>query len=555
MQHTISGIVKILELYQTTDDWIGDHSSFTILSIGNNLVITANETVSDDNLIAYKNFSTVDISDYNRITGWIKKNISGLVGNLTLVISQFDNGAKIGNYAEVSIPDPGVVDEERFFNLSASLSGLVSVNSLGLYNNSSISWEANDRIIIRDTQANTNISILSSDLEYALATDTSMFDSNGGSALIITNNQSDLLYSEGIDNFKTLVHTFPSFSHCRDIEEFWNHFFLVNYNNGSNNVKSLAYSGAGDIDDYVSDSSGSYTLFDTVGKIKRAIKVGYHFVIFSDFSITIGSYLGTITKFVFQTVNNNLGLLEDKAVCVVSDTIFFIGSDRRFYQYMIGSRPVEIGRPVSDDLTYSYSAKVFYDNTTRKVWFKIGNSQYYLYNLNNDEKPWEYLELNDNICSLVPYSGNLDLYRSYPGTSAMLSTEGKTFILNEPTSGTSAYTMAGVDIPCEYQTEDISVNDEYNYARWQEFTFSAKSAIADASVIVQYSVDNGDSWNNINDGTIYLETDEWKTYTVHFDVVSRVIRIRFTQTSKDLQIKDDMFIGYLPELVDEVEVE
>jgi len=543
-------------LDQITPGWTGYHSSFTVDPFGGILIITADETVSDDNLIAYKNFSSIDISSYTHISGWIRTNVSSLGGNLTLVISESADGAKTGNYVEVSIPDPGAANTDRFFNVSVDLSSLAAAVSLGLYNNSDISWEDNDRVEIRDTQANTIFSIPPTKFEYAIATDTDMFSGNGGSALVITNDQNDLMYSEGVSNFRTLVHTFPSFSHCRDIEEFWNHFFLVNYNNGYKNVKSLAYSGAGDIDDYVSDSSGSYTLFDTVGKIKRAVKVGYNLVIFSDFSITIGSYLGTITKFLFQTVNNNLGLLEDKALCLVGDTVFFIGSDRRFYQYIIGSRPVEIGRPVSDDLTYSHSAKVFYDNTTRRVWFRIGDNQYYLYNLNTDEKPWEYLELNDDICSLVQFSGDLDTYELFPGTSVMLSeTDSKMFVLNEPTTGVNAYTMAGVDIPCEYQTEDISINDEYNYARWQEFTFSAKSAIADASVTVQYSVDNGDSWNNINDGTIYLETDEWKTYTVHFDVVSRVIRIRFTQTSKDLQIKDDMFIGYLPELVDEVEVE
>lgn len=147
-----------------------------------------------------------------------------------------------------------------------------------------------------------------------------------------------------------------------------------------------------------------------------------------------------------------------------------------------------------------------------------------------------------------------------PGTSLVIGQPKDIFITDDCKlfqlynfEDSTSFKMNTADIPCEYQTEDITIDDEFSFARWEEFSFTARSSIAGASVAVEYSIDNGASWKPVNESPVYLSTS-WETNLVHFDVVSRVIRMRFVQTSKDLQIKDDMFISFIAESEKEIEV-
>lgn len=539
--------------------WTDAHADLTVDHFGINLRIRRiGTTINDSNKITYHNFSSLDLTGYTHISGWIYRDAgAALEDDLTIVISEAADGAKSGDYVEVSVGDPGVLDQYRFFSVAVDLSSMNAAVSIGIWNNSNIDWDDGDSILFIDIQANTimenDVSAESGKVKTAIATDTSEFSNNGGRALIITNDDDDLFYFEGHsgDRLKTLVHTFPSFANCRDVVEFWNHLMLVHYDNGNANAMSIAHSAAGDVDDHASSSSGIYTLFDTIGEIKRAIKVGGSLVIFSRGSITIGDWFGDITKFTFNTVNTQLGLISDEAVCVVGNVLFFVGSDRRFYYMTVGSTPVEIGANIVGQLNYVLPSmsRVFYNNTSRKIMFQVDDKDYYVYNLNNRELPFEYLELTDDIRSVAMHSGAIPGHSTLSaGASAGISVECEVFVFNEPSLG-------GDGIACEYQTEDITLNDEYEYCRWQEFTFTAKSPMAGATLTVEYSTDGGTTWESVHPPTIYLDNNKWKTYIVTFDVVSRKIRMRFTQTDKSLEIKDDMFIGFLPELVYEDEVE
>jgi hypothetical protein len=575
------GIELTLELSSIGNQWTDSHANLVLDDeLGGILSITGT-TSADSDKIGYDNFTSVDLTGYTHITGWIwRGTAAALSADLKLVISESADGAKAGDYVEVDIPDPGVQGQWRFFSVAVDLSSMNAAVSAAIWNNN-IAWSSQN-IEILNIRAVVPFSGDAEDkFNDAIATDTSEFSNNGGSALVLTNNKDDVVYYEGSnsgvpfypdDTFQTLVHTFPTFIRCRDIVEFWNHLMFISYTltGPVTHAKSIAHSAAGDVDDHASSSSGTYTLFDSVGEMLRVFKIGGSLVIFSSKSITVGDYFGSITKFTFPTINTDLGLFGERAVCRVGDILFFVGSDRRFYYYTVGTKPTEIGRAVSEDFMDNITSEpndilVGYISTSRRVLFVDSSSgKAYAYNLNTKEFPWEYLEWINNPIAFTEWPAG-SYFQGYLDTP-FIDENCKVFTVTEPdtSSGTNGHyqmggkasvNTAGTDITCEYQTEDITLNDEYEYCRWQEFTFTAKSALASASVIVEYSIDNGTTWVSTHPTTIYLENNKWKTYKVTFDVVSRKIRMRFTQTAKDLQIKDDMFIGLLPELVDEDEVE
>jgi hypothetical protein len=552
------------------DAYIDTHASFTVdigaaidWEIG--IDITCVTAVSDATKIAYDNFAAVDCSAQTKVTGWIKVS-DGVIPEapIILVLSESADGAKVGSYVEVSVPMPTALDTWTFFSVSATLTTLNAVISVGIWNNVSISWAIGDRIQISGIRCVKPLSAVG-DFHFVNAIDTSMFTNNGGAAAILTNNVNDLQYWEGLINtpFQTLVHTFPSFAHCRDIVEFYNYFMMLNYKDTTDHAQTIIHSGAGDLNDQTSASSGSYTLFDSVGQILRVIKLGYNLIIFSERSIIIGVFLGSVTKFAFYTITTNLGIFSTKAAVSIGDRVYFIGSDQRFYYLEVSGLPVEIGRAVSEDFFSNFPTvftdptklvAVYNDERLKRVIFQryiSPDTTAYAFNYNEPNNPWEYLSLSHRMKDLIFIEYRKIEYSDYEKWYLALSTSGELYKFDE----SGSFKMDTTDIACEYQTEDISINEEFEYARWQEFLFTAKSSVAAASVTVQYSTDNGSTWKDVDESPITLENNKWKSYLVHFDVVSRVVRVRFTQTAKDLQIKDNMFISFIPENEKEIEVE
>jgi len=529
------------------------------------LRVQALGAVSDDLKIGYGNAATADLTGYTHVRGWIRRGSNALGGPLKLVISESAAGAKSGDYVEIEIPDPGVANEWRFFSIAVDLSSINAAASIGLWNNSSINWVNGDVVYLSYLQVETPLSTtgaFTNEIRTTKVTDMDMFG-RGGSAVILTNQTDDLLYWDnpdtGPDTFKTLVHTFSDFVTCKDIVEFWNYFMILNYTLSTGNLaRMIEHSGAGNVNDHVSSSSGSYNLTDLIGSIRRVFKIGQSLIIFSDRTVAQGNYLGSVTKFMFNNITGNLGLYYSNAADLANNVLFFIGSNKRFYVLLPGAVPVEIGANVSKALmdlsTTLKDAIVFYNSDLHRVFFgknQGGLFKAYSYNLIEEEKPWEYFEFTNQVKSHL--TADMSYYNDQQ-TALFIDYDCEVFRISD-LKNSNPFQMDDTDITCEYQTEDISINDEFEFARWEEFTFTAKSSVASASVVVEYSIDNGSTWKAADESPIYLENNEWKTYLVHFDVVSRVIRLRFTQTAKDLQIKDDMFISYIPELGEGKEIE
>ena len=479
-------------------------------------------------------------------------------------------GGGLGVYGLGDWPTDGLysyIDEFAIFNIALSQTDIDTIRAGTMNSTYNLYVQMADSIVSDDLVLRDLPNIgeeFDSGLKYprmAECTDTGLFTNNGGTALMFTNGYDKVWNYEGHTGSKFVYNdsTFSGFGYCRELVEFYNYFMTIMYFIPGDDVvygKSIEHSGAGDYNDHSTVSSGNYNLFDGRGKINGVVKLGNILVIFLTKSVIIGAYYGSATKFTFKPLTTDIGLIAHNAYCVNGNDIYFISNKFKFYKLSNSSGLQEIGQKVQKEFFSNISnltdLNVFYNQTDNRVYFvkkalDTGKSISYVYNLNTEQALWEYFEFDDLItyghqAVLGPDTAISGYY--YP---LLIDGDCNTYVFKN-----SYDYFDTTNIACEYQTEDISVDQELSFFRSQEFVFTAKSSVSGAAVVVQYSIDNGVTWINVDESPIYLLNNIWKTFIVHFDVVSRVIRFRFTQSSKDLQIKNDLFINYLDEGIKEI---
>jgi hypothetical protein len=415
---------------------------------------------------------------------------------------------------------------------------------------------------------------------FTLATDVSMFSNNGGTALIISNGVDNIQYYEGHtnDKFKVLVHGFTDFVNCNEVFEFWNHFFIVNYNNGAQNIRTLAFASLGDVDAWTTGTAGGTTLTDSRGNLLRAVPLGASYILYSEESITTCRYYGGTTIFEFPTWVYNCGLLVAGAVWGTYNGHFLLGTNKRIYNYFGDYQLVPIGDRVERDLfsklslNYKQNIVVGTDDFNHKVHFFVPfagdvyahNS--YAINYTTSEKSWELHDFAHNVHSMTMfenynlrycddadltglYCDNVFAYCDdpigYAGSNncVFISDTGYVFALDEMTG--KDYTD---NIVFEVQTPDFHsiVDAEESICRWQWFSFKAKADIVGSTVEVWYSTDSGSTWTQLVDSPVSL-TSDWAVYRLPLDASSRRIRFKIYQDSiKDVKLSGQFKVAHIP---------
>jgi hypothetical protein len=189
----------------------------------------------------------------------------------------------------------------------------------------------------------------------------------------------------------------------------------------------------------------------------------------------------------------------------------------------------------------------------------------YALNRRQPENPWEYFQFADSIRAYAMqetafewyfdddqftgiYADEVSFYADSAFTSSgypvMITLSDDGYIYRH-----DPYEAFGkdddADITCEYQTQDLTVDKEEHFARWEWLTFVAKSSLAGGTIDVYYSDDEGSTWTEFDDSPVTLTT-AWTVFRLPFDKVSRKIRYRFYQSSSsDLQLRDDMHTSFV----------
>jgi len=534
---------------------------------------------SDGNLLAYKDIDLVDVHLRTHIGFWIKSTIALAANALEIVVSESNHaaGEKTGTYVEC-LSTALEADVWKFVCLEKTLTDFNAVISCSIFANATLA----SGLIIRldDVRGYTPLAgDATKRVGFTIATDLDQFTLNGGAALIITNGVDDLFQYEGHQNdvLTTLAHGYADFANCAEVAEFWNHFMMINFNTGSNNVRSFAYASAGDIDEYVLGTSGLVYLTDSRGSLARAAKIGADLVLYSDRSITACRYYGETILFLCPTLIHRAGLYVDNGLIELTNKHQLIGTDQRIYEFSGGTELKSIGSNIEasffGELDSSKKARIVtgYDEANDRSYFAFprAHDDYskasYCLNQRQPESPWEYFEFSDDVRAFCMYESTIELYcddNDFSGVycdemalycDAPSSSSGFSVLITLTSDGyvfkhDEAFGKDGdADIECEYQTQDITTGEKEYFGRWEWLAFEARSILAGGEVSVYYSINGGVSWVEFDDSPISLEYD-WTVHRIPLDVVSREIRFRFYQNSSaDLQIRDDMFASFVLE--------
>jgi hypothetical protein len=531
--------------------------------------------------IAYSDdyLPTLDISAAGTggyISYWLRSSYNLTNAAISLVVTEATGGAKAGventNYVRAFCPAMSK-DTWTKVTVAKNLTNMTAIKSVGVYSDGG-SFPAGENLWIDGIETQGSYSGSADDRwSHTIATDASEFSNNGGSALVITNNNATdiCLYYEGQagDKFQTLATGIGSFAGAKEVIEFWNHLFFLNYNDGNQNVRSYKYAVAGDVDNFDGATAATGTLTDSVGKIMRAKKLGADLIIYSQNSITTCRYVGGNYIFVFPTLVFETGLYAEKGIWDFVNTHYFVGTDQKIYGYQGGKLLQQVGKPIEDSFFSELNVSnkihivVGVDPGRHKVHFFFpGSSDTYAkntYTLNYKTEPltWEYHEFYHTIrdfslfsnkvawrCNGTHFSGvtcnNVaiacdDSYSQtdYP-QATFLTDDGYVFIIDEALGSDS-----GENIECIYQTQDVTLDEEHHQARGLFFSFNAKSTLASATVTVEYQADGG-SWTEFAQSPISLNAD-WTQHRLECDVVFRRIAVKFTQNStKDFQLRHQM---------------
>ncbi len=567
------------------DDWVSGAGSDTAAAqsttkkVGSNaLKIEVVADASDGDILCYEDLVTTDITSHNMITFWLRATAAISAGSIEIVLTEAELGAKTGTITTdyIEITNPLAMLANTWYNFNVALTDarvtttLNVIESIAVYCNHDTELDGVD-IFLDDVKVTTGFTGGASNRwSHTLATDTSYFSNNSGSALIIGNNVDTFRYFEG-DAGDTLavldVSDFSGLTIAKEIIEFWNHFFVINYNS---NVRNVAFTDLGDIVDWTNGTSGANALTDTRGKLLRARKLGSDMIIYSENSITTCRYLGGILLFAFPTLVYETGLFAEKALWDFVNVHYILGTDQKIYGYYGGQQFIHIGIAIENTLfseinvTNKHNITFGIDSPKHKLYiFYPGSgdtysSKAYAYNYKQSPQTWEYHEFAHTVRDMSifttltgwyadgselagTYADTFTLYANASFTqsghpvSIILTDDGYIFKLDE--AGNKDFDM---DIPCTYETMDITADGEEHYFRIAWVSFNLMSTVVNSTYILSYSIDSGKNWviieenASISDGAL----NTWQQHRHPIDVNNRRIRFRLTQiSSTDLQIR------------------
>ncbi len=515
---------------------------------------------------------TDDLSGYGAVANvmfWFRSSKAGV--SITLHVKDADTDIEVLSFSATS------ADTWYHVTKQVDLSGIATATSLTIDTETAL--VSTDIINIDDirvcsafTGGDTNR------FSHTEAFDSVKHSNNGGSALCISNGIDTPLYYEGQSNdiFQAMdFSTFVNFAHTREIIDFWNHFFCLNFNNNNQNVRSYAFTDFGNVDEFADGTSGSGVLTDSIGQIIRALKLGSNLIIYSDKSITACQYYGSTVLFVFPTLVDETGLYAPKAIWNFANIHYFLGADLKIYGYQGGRQLLHVGTMIEDTLfsQIDSSKKVHIatgvDQGRHKLSFfypETGDTyakSAYVMNYKRQNWPWEFYRFADYVRDYSIFSNKNTWYcddeerknlfcdevsffcdeassQSGSPIAIFISDDGYVYQLDEVTGKDD-----DANIECIYDTEDFTVREQGLVGRYLWYEFEAKATIAGSTIQVYYSLDSGETFTEFIDSPVYSSgltlTSTWDYYRLPLDVTNKRIRYRIYQNSnKDVQLRDPM---------------
>lgn len=392
-------------------------------------------------------------------------------------------------------------------------------------------------------------------------------DLNSHRFLMTNGKDSPLVWDGDLGNeFEEWAPNYTNFVTCKTFEVFSEHLFLGWVITSVGEPLGLAWSAAGDFDEFETGDSG-FQLMYQLGTGIRALKVlGDRIAIYSNDTIMTGVFVGLPAVFIFEVViPNGIRLVGPKAIAsinvghvflseeniylfdgtrglrVLGDSIYtdykqfkdFANLQRTTLLNDFAKRTIYFAVPFQGSRTTVYTARYDVFNLADIVWAKEeyeDNVRSWGYHINVTEiltwedAPWETNNTpwRDEIGIWSEESEQIGFPIRVYGTP-----EGRVVIVTEGIASDR-----GEDVVQFYETKDFEVPElegspigglgtgESLLGRWTEIEFEA----AGIGFTVMYSVDRGRVYNLFQE----VELQEtFVTYRIPIDHVGRTLRVRF----------------------------
>lgn len=394
-------------------------------------------------------------------------------------------------------------------------------------------------------------------VEYASLTD------ENGHRLLITNGVDTPRTWDGnlASMFADWAPNFTDFVTCRTLAVFNEHLFLGYIETSTEEPQLVAWSAAGDFDEFEEGDSGVQLLYALTTGIRQMELLGDRLAIYSTDAIMNGTFVGLPAVFAFEVViPEGTRLVSSKALASINVGHFFL-SEENMYLYD-GTRGLRVlGEAIHRDYkivkdhAFLYETVMLNDYSKRTLYiaipdaagesiiytlyydiFDLGNAIWAKEKYNDDVRAWGFFTNRDEAVTWEDLSWEVDstVWGSEIGDWGMESeqlnfpircygtTEGLVILVTE---GYLLDRTATADQL--YDTKDFTIPevDQSHTGRWGEIEFEASGVDVD----VLYSVNQGGTFVSL--GTVTLDGTS-QTYRVPVDVVGRTFRVRFVSDSE-----------------------
>lgn len=392
-------------------------------------------------------------------------------------------------------------------------------------------------------------------------------DINSHRCLMTNGKDGPLVWDGDVSHvFEAWAPNYTDFVTCKSLAVFNEHLFLGGVVIAAAPTESVtvAWSKAGDFDEFEDGDAGAQILYQLVTGIQRMDVLGDRLAIYSADTIVTGMYNGLPAVFIFETViPQGTRLAAPNAITSLNIGHVFV-SEENFYLFD-GTRGLRVlgeniysDYKVVKDFSYLYKTSCLTDFSKRTMYFAVpdGSSgttvytaRYDIFNLADiiwckekyayDARAWGFY-INDSVSILWEDAAWEPVDSAWGDELGSWNEEGERLNFPIRVYGTSTGqvvlvtegTLPDCEVPVyqEYHTKDFQASEPVQggglisptsvLGRWGEIEIEAKGS----GVIVAYSTDQGSSWTTA--ATLAL-TSRWTNYQIPIDVSSRTLRVRF----------------------------
>jgi hypothetical protein len=439
-----------------------------------------------------------------------------------------------------------------------------SGNNLGVYTTVSAVFGTSTTITVAETVPDTatpagNI-VIADDLdtgEFDIIDYIGITDLNGRRFLMTNGQDAPRVWNGDItQDFADWAPTYTDFVTCKTFAMFSEHLFLGGVETSVSEPQTIAWSTAGDFDDFETGTSGAQILYPLMTGIRAMRVLGDRLAVYSTDAVMTGTFVDVPAVFAFESVIPEGTRLATSRLITSINVGHIYWSDENLYLFdgtrglrVLGNANYRDFKARKDHERLHLSATLN-DYSKRSLYFSIPDLSggFVIYTIEYDV-----FDLSHMIWSREKYADNPSAFGFFVNRTEVLlwedaswepvdmpwedelgawaeeaeqirfpircfgSDEGRVFLVTE-----GVLTDNGVAVEQLYETADFTVPEQFHstLARWGEVEFEGSGDEVEVSV----STDQGRNFTVLE--TVTLEGSP-TIFQVPFDITSRTLRVRF----------------------------